>query len=234
MKRIFLSILIFLNFTSSANEIVVSGIKESMNSHISYLVLKEAYEALGFNLVWKPLADDSSLRPANQGQVDGELHRIDGIQKQYTNLIKVPTRINKMQATAVSHDKNLKINGWSSLSKYRVGVRKGILFSERGTKGMKTTVAETNDELFKMVDSKRIDVAVFSRVNVISTKKENKELAVFELRPFIQEYNIYHYLHKKNKSLVFKLNTVLLKMHENGRIDQIRERYIDKITGKHE
>jgi len=40
--------------------------------------------------------------------------------------------------------------------------------------------------------------------------------------------DLYHYLHKKNKHLVKKLQSVILEMEKSGRISEIREACIKK------
>jgi hypothetical protein len=234
LNRILIFIFFCFSVNLNANEIVVAGIRGSINSEISYLVLKEAYESLGFKLSWRPYTGEDSLKISNDGQIDGELFRIDNIHRRYTNLVKIPTSINSLQAVVYSHDENFVVNGWQSIRKSNVGIQNGIKFSELATKDMNTFKAETTKQLFKTLDSKRVDVAIVSRVNGLETFKDNKDLKIYELRPFIQEYELFHYLHKKNQNLVSKLNTALLKMRSRGRITEIRERYLEKLIEKNE
>ena len=232
MKVLLLALL--FNFTSNsiANEIVVSGINESMNSEISYLVLKEAYETIGFKLIWRANDSKRSLKESNDGQVDGELFRIEGVQRKYQNLLKIPTAVNELQATAFSHNKDLKVSGWSSLDKLRVGVQRGLHFSEMGAKNLKVTQYDSNEDLFNALDSKSIDVAVASRVNGIDTITKNNYLDIFEIKPYVQTYELFHFLNKKNEQFVFKINKVLLAMKAKGRIKEIRNNFLDTLKKK--
>lgn len=211
---------------------VVSGIRESMNSEISYQVLREAYEKIGFKLTWRAIGANDSLKESNGGQVDGELFRIGGTQKQYTNLMKVPTAINQLQAVAFSHNKDIKVMGWSSLKKYRVGIQRGVRFAESGARNLKTTIFDSNEDLFNALDSKRIDVAIASRVNGINITTKNSYPEIYELKPYIQTYDLYHFLNKKNEQFVLKLNKVLLAMKNKGRIKKIRENFLINLKKK--
>jgi polar amino acid transport system substrate-binding protein len=232
MKILACTIFLILSLNSKANEIVVSGIRESMNSEISYLVLKEAYERIGFKLTWRAVNANDSLKESNDGQVDGELFRIAGVQKRFGNLLKVPTAINVLQAVAYSHKKDLKVDRWASLSNFRIGYQKGVKFAENGARNLKTTTFDSTSELLNALESKRIDVAVLSRVNGIDETTKNNYSNIFEIKPYIQTYELFHFLNKKNEQFVFKLNKVLLSMKKKGRIKEIREDFLSSLKKK--
>ncbi|WP_127716987.1 ABC transporter substrate-binding protein [Halobacteriovorax sp. HLS] len=225
--RIFIIYLLGVYF-ANAKVVTVSGIQGSLNSEISYAVLSEAYSQIGYTLKWKPLPAERSLRTSNSGEVDGELFRIGGIQRKYTNLLIVPVVINKLQGVVYAKNKDFKVNGWSSLKGSKIGIQRGVKFSENGTKGMLVEIFNSVDELLKSLGSRRIDVAIVSRVNGLKYKDSAKESKAIALRPFIEEFELFHYIHKKNEYLVEKLVTVLLQMKSSGRIDEIRRDYLSR------
>lgn len=203
-----------------------SSIENSVNSGISLLVLKEAYAELGISVKNLPLPGERALRTSNAGQADGELFRIKNVDKRYQNLLMVPTPINVLQAIAFSKAHDFTINGWDSLKPYHLGIQVGIKFAERGTQGMQPTTVDSNHQLFKMLDSQRVDIVVAAYSNGLQTIKKLKLNSIISLQPPIQEYPLYHYLHKKHRALVPKIDQVLKKMHESGRTQQIREGYL--------
>ncbi len=174
---------------------------------------------------------ERALHTSNSGKIDGEVFRIVNVHKRFTNLVMVPTPINVLEGIAFVKDRHIVINnGWESLSNYKIGGQVGVKFVERGTKDMNRYLVDTNEQLFHMLDRGRVDVAVAAYVNGIKAIKKLELTSVKALQPSIQTYPLYHYLHKKNADLVPKLDKVLREMKRSGRIDQIRNEYIDHYT----
>jgi len=213
----------------SETKLKFSGIQGSLNSDISFQVLKEAYALLNIQIEYVPLPGERALRMSNAGTVDGEVFRIANVHKKYTNLLMVPTTINTLQGIVFSKNKKFDISGWDSLSPYKIGIQTGIKFVERGTEGMKRISVDSNDQLFQMLKHGRIDIAVAAYANGLKTLNKLKFKSIQSLKPAVQEYPLYHYLHKKHKGLVTKINSALEKMNLSGRISQIRMEYIEKV-----
>lgn len=229
MKIAILLVLVLNGVRAGAAPLVLSGINGSLNSDISWLVVKEAYAQLGVKAVWRRLPAGRSLQMADAGKgIDGELFRISGVARRYPNLIRVPTPVNRREGTAFARQ-DLTLNGWSGLARYRVGIQTGIKFAERGTRGIPRTVVSTNEQLFRMLAGGRIDVIVVSLVSGLKTLKQLRLSGVHPLRPPLQSYDLYHYLHKKHRSLVPGLNAVLQKMQADGRTGQIRRDFIQNF-----
>lgn len=211
------------------NSLQFSGIKGSENSLISMKVLTKAYNRLGIKIKYLPLPGERSLRTSNSGKVDGEVFRIANVSKRYTNLIQIPTSINTLPAIAFSKNKNISIDGWHSLRPYKIGIQVGIKFAERGTKKLNPVVVDSNEQLFRMLNSGRIDIAIASQVNGLKTLKLLKYKNIHALTPVIAEYPLYHYLHKKHASLVPRLNDVLIKMRSSNESQEIRAEYLEQL-----
>ena len=211
------------------NSLVFSGIEGSANTEISLRVLKEAYKKIGIDVTYLPLPGERALRSSNAGQVDGEVFRIANVEKRYKNLVVVPTAINVLQGIAFTKNKDFPIKGWESLKPYKIGIQVGIKFAERGTQGMQRIMVDTNEQLFKMLHSERVDVIVVAYANGLQALNRLKLSGIRSLHPAIQEYPLYHYLHKRHQSLVPKLNTVFREMQKMGRFEAIRKSVIDEL-----
>jgi len=207
---------------ASEQKLVFSGIQGAVNSDISFKVLQEAYKALDINIEYFPLPGERSLQTSNAGKVDGEIFRIGNIQRKYHNLIQVPTAINILEGVAYSHDPSLTIKHWKDLEGIKTGIQVGIKFAEKGTRGMSPTMVDTNEQLFKMLDSNRIEIAIVALTNGMKTIKNLQLNGLYASYPPIQSFPLYHYLHKKNKKLIDRLDAVLQEMKKSGRIMQIR------------
>jgi len=173
-----------------------------------------------------------ALEMSNDGQVDGELHRILGIDKRWANLIRVPNRVNVLEATAFTKSIDFTVAGWSSLKPYSVGVRRGIQFSNTNTQGMSRQIVNTVQGLFEILQYDRIEVVVTSLINGLSELKEIKHSSIKLLKPAIEIYPLYHYLHKKHQDMVPKVNGVLEQMKKEGLIQHIRQQALNRLRSE--
>lgn len=217
----------------AAKYLTFTAIQASDNSNISELVLREAYKKIGYQIFISPFPAKRSLLLANEGHGDGELFRIDGMEKKYQNLVKVPVAINQLDGMVMTRKVTFSVNGWDSLAPYTIAIRQGVKFSEAGTKGMKTKLHNTNMSLGRvLLGENDTDIAVIARVNGMEIIEELRRVNASHdlklLEPPIQSYPLYHYLHKRNARLVPKLAAVLDDMTKTGRIAEIRKEYLDR------
>ena len=217
---------------AAAQSLTFAGIEHSENSIISFQVLEEAYHKLGITIVYKPLPGVRALVESSSGKVDGEVFRIANVEKKYPDLIPVSTPINQLEAVAFSKKASVEINDWQSIKDYQLGIQVGILFAERGTKGMNVTSVDTNEQLMLMLSSERIELAIAARTNGLVALQNINAKNIHIIEPPIRRYPLYHYLHKKHKDLVPKLDIVLQQMQESGRIEAIRKLYLQELVTK--
>lgn len=214
----------------SARTLHFSALEGTVNTDISELVLKEAYARLGIKINVRRYPGDRSLRYSNRGDTDGELFRIDNINFKYQNLVKVSVPVNEMEAVAYSKRDDIKASGWSSLLPYKVGIRKGVKFSEYGTKLMKPYVVNLNQQLVSILLKGKVDLIVLSRGNGLEMIKKFKSPEIKAIEPPIQKYSLFHYLHKKNSYLVPGLEKVLGEMEAEGFIKNLRKSVLEKVA----
>jgi len=69
-------------------------------------VLNEAYQRLGINMQIKKFPAERALYTSNSGLVDGELCRVEGLDKTYTNLIRIPVAVSKVEHVIFSKSSN--------------------------------------------------------------------------------------------------------------------------------
>lgn len=224
----FVVALVFLFSPAMAQSVLTfSAIQDSDNSEISALVLKEAYKKIGIDVYITPFPAKRSLFYANEGMADGELFRINGMEKKFTNLIRVPVAINQLEAMVMTKSADFTVSGWQSLTPYKLAIRRGVKFSEIGTEGMRRVTFNNNLALGRiLLENSEVDVSVIARVNGLQVMEELGDKALHFLQPPLNIYPLFHYLHKKHEKLVPKLVTVLEDMKEKGRMDEIRNTYL--------
>lgn len=235
MKKYWLILVWFFVYNCQAEDVPrldFSGIENSLNTYISMRVLTEAYAQLGIGVFARELPAERSLRSSNAGDYDGEVFRIANVHKKFTNLIMVPTAINQLEAVAFTTEvnKDIKLSGWQSLKPYSIGGQIGVKFFEKFTHGMNRYLADSNAQLFRMLDKGRIDIAVAAYVNGLKTIKQLKLNNIKVLQPQLQVFPLHHYLHKKHQALVPRLDEVLQVMQASGRIKEIRDGYIQTFV----
>jgi polar amino acid transport system substrate-binding protein len=205
---------------------VFTTVENSTHSNIGESVLLEAYKRLNISIRANYVPAKRALHISNSGEVDGELHRVDGVSAIWQDLIQVPVAINCIKATAFSIDHQFEVNGWESLKPYSVGVRRGVIFSWVGARGLDVTTVNNNQQLFGMLAAGRTDVIVVSLLNGLKTLESGSYKDIMVLTPSIELYPLYHYLHVRHKDLIPELIQVLQDMRAEGVIATKRKTYL--------
>lgn len=242
VKHIFVSVsdlmvktgiyLFFILFwASSANgidKLVLTTPDKNLVIQTAEKVISEAYEELGIDIMIKYLPGNRALFLSNKGEADGELVRINGIEKRYKNLLMIPIPIYIMEGLAIT--KVPEIKNWSPENKgLKIARVRGILWSEKITKGMNAIVFNDYDTLFKVMSFRAIDIALVARLPFIEKQKIYNIKGLRGLEPPLVEIGLYHYLNKKHSGIVPEITEVLKKMDKTGRISKIKEETISSL-----
>ncbi|NDV25249.1 ABC transporter substrate-binding protein [Desulfovibrio sp. JC010] len=214
----------------AAEELIISG-KNSTLIHACAEVLKEAYEEMGIEIEPKYYPILRAVKTANSGHVDGEIAKIEGMEKQYPNLIRVPVPIYYTEAVVLTKNTNIKVSGWKSLAPYRLGILRGVHVLEEGLKKgdcTKFATCKNNAHMLKMIEADRIQAGVISKVAAMEALKNSNSTDVIILEPPVETTPLYHYLNKKHAALIPQLTTVLEKMQKSGRMKEIKNSYLQK------
>jgi hypothetical protein len=221
----------FISATANAHEKMVFSTGEGATiQDISVLVLIEAYKKIGYDIEIRRLPNARALMSSNLGKVDGEVSRIKGINKKFTNLIRVPIAINFLEGYAFSKNPSLEITNWESLRKYKLVCVRGVKFVEANLSKHNIDCHEVTlfTQAVKLLQIDRFEAAVFPKINGICAIREAK---VEDIKPVgnpLIKTKLYHYLHKKNSHRVNKIQMVLEEMEKSGRIAEIRADYTQK------
>jgi len=196
---------------------------------VSGRVVSEAYNRLGFQVNIENFPSERSIMMANNGEVDGEVSRIKGLEGTYSNLIMVPVVVNMFEVMVFTKDVNFTITGWDSLKPYNIGIKRGTKFAEKGTEGMTVQSVPTNRQLFLMLNLGRIDVAVTARTAGLFELKQLQLQGIHVLEPPLIKMKLYHYVHWKHRSVIPALTGVLQNMEAEGRIEELRQQAITEL-----
>ncbi len=188
-------------------------------------VVSEAFERIGYKLVVVHLPAERALINANKGIDDGDLIRIAGLQKKYTNLIQVPEVIMQLNMVLFSKKINHKINDWSSINSYSLAIISGWkIFEENfGRYADKIDIIKTDDEsqAFSLLLNNRVDFFSYSQWAGLYYLKKNNISNIKMLNKPLASPKLYIYLHKKHKSIIQNLASELKKMKIDGTYKKI-------------
>ena len=232
VRIILTTLFLICTFAVSAyadNSVVISIVDGSADAHAGISVIREAYKRIGYEVKFKPFLGRSALEHSNAGKVDAELQRIDGISRDFTNLIQVPIPINYVQGAVFTKNLTFPVTGWYSLQPYHIGIVKGIIFAEEGTKGMNVMVTSSYEEVMRKLNRGEIDVAVMPRISALLEMKLQSYKGIKMLGGILETMFLYHYVHRKNASLVPKLEKELKQMILNGTTQQLRKEAYDQL-----
>jgi polar amino acid transport system substrate-binding protein len=214
---------------SFAKSTIILGQPQDTTAEITSLVLIEAYKRINYHIKFVKLPAERSLIESDLGRVDGEVNRVAGIDKKYTNLIMIPVPVNYLDGVVFTKKHVFLIEGWESLKPYSIAIRTGTKFAEKGTNGMNVVKFVSNDKIFDMVSKGKYDVCVSSLLSGLHQIKTKNLLGINVLKPPVVTLKLYHYLHKKNKNLVPGIRDSLLKMQQEGTIVKIREQFVNQM-----
>jgi ABC-type amino acid transport substrate-binding protein len=213
--------------------IVISAIENEQTHELAKEVVREAYERIGLSVVFDDLPARRALIWANSGKTDGDLARIDGTEKKFPGLIKIPTPVTAFKGVVFTRKIKQHISSWEDLKGLSIGVITGIRYSEIGTKDLNPVFATDMPHLFKLLAKDRIDVAIAvgdaGRIEIHRNFKEDKIHIIG--RP-VFEAPLFHFVNEKNKDLAPRLGAVLREMMENGEIQSIHEKALQKAMAQ--
>ena len=227
---LYITMLCFSMDAVAKQTLVFSTVQDSAIQDISVKVLSEAYRKLGYHLEIMYLPNVRALETSNAGFVDGEVSRIKGINIRFINLIPVSVAINYLEGFAFSKRTDLNINNWESLRPYDLISVRVVKFVEQNLTKRSLDYADVTffTSAVNMLQFDRSDIAILPKLSGLQAIREAKASEVIPVGKALIKAQLYHYLHVKHEKLLPKVNSVLLEMHNSGRIQEIRAEYIKK------
>jgi len=180
------------------------------------IIAGEAFRRAGVELRLVKLPAERGLINANAGIEDGDLVRIAGLEKQYPNLVRVPEKLVDWEFAAFSKDATIPSN-WKAIRERSVGHIKGWKIYEQNLAGAEhVTTADDPEQLFRLLDLNRIDVALYERSFGMALAKQQGLKVVRPLAPPLATREMFIYLHKRHANLTPRLADALRAMKRDG------------------
>jgi polar amino acid transport system substrate-binding protein len=216
-----------LGFGSAAaadtTTITVSTNNTPLDRQALHDLSKEAFRRIGVEFKLVTLPSERSLHSANLGEVDGEGLRVAGLSGQYPNLVQVPERYIGISFVAFARDATIRLEqGWESLKPHRVAFINGWKMFEANASGARSvSKVDKPDQLFLMLDSGRVDLALYTRTDGVALARAMGLGAIAPIAPALKDVDMYLYLNRKHEALVPRLSQALREMKADGSYNRI-------------
>ena len=160
-----------------------------------------------------------------------KITRVYNYNKKHVNLIRIEESHYTASFVAFGVNPDIKIDGWKSLKKggYKIGHRIGVKKTETRLKELnidknKLITSNTTLQGLKQAMLGRSDIYLDVLQNIKDVFKENSFLKESKLKNLgtMESITAHSFLHKKNKSLVPKLNIILKQMKKEGLITKYK------------
>lgn len=195
------------------------------------IVVGEAFHRAGLSMKLVKLPAERGLINANQGIDDGDLSRIAGIEKVYTNLVRVPEKIFDMDFVAFTRSKLLHRASWKNLQPYSVGYITGWkVFDQNLLPGTEITTAEAPAQLMRMLELGRIQFALYSRWMGLAILKNMQNGNIKVLEPPLAQKSMYIYLNKRYQRYIPALTRALKDIKKEGMYARVCKKEFSAIA----
>ena len=179
-------------------------------------LLDEMFRRIGGQVKLVLLPAARSLINANKGVEDGNIARIRGIEKQFTNLVRVPEKIIDFYFSAFTLDPGNLVASWDQLAEYNVAYINGWYLLDRKVKHYKSlTRARDTRQLFHLLENRRADIVIFNRESGLWWRAHHAP-GIHIVEPPLGQAELFLYLHKQHRNLVEPLARALRAMKQDG------------------
>jgi len=207
---------------------------ESYASNVNEKILTQVYKNIGYKIEITHLPAARALASSNSGKFDGELYRVKSITATYRNLIAIPQPISELYVVVFTKYRCIGLTDLHSIKPYKVGWIRGQKFAEQATKDIDAYPVNNFKQAFGMLDKGRVDLVIGTKLSALDgleklTGLDFKNISM--LPDAISTIPIYHFLHKKNESMIEKVNSSLTQLKEQGIPEKIMFSELDKILG---
>lgn len=195
------------------------------------IVAAEAFRRAGLGLRLVEIPSERGLRLANEGTADGDLGRIEGMEQQYPNLVRVPESFVRLEFAAFAKDPAVPPR-LESLRSRRVGIVRGWKVYEDALSGAPDVVrADDPSQLFLLLQKDRIEVALYERWMGLALLQKQGETRVRPLQPPLAVRDLFVYLNRRHAARAAPIAAALRAMKAEGFCDRVyRERVLPLVN----
>ena len=223
MPKILMLTIMSITSICSAEEYHFASIAKLMEQKIGQVVITEVYNKLGITITIQPLPANLAQTGAESGRKDGEIMRIWTYGDENLSVIRVPTPYYSFKTTAfIRKGSNLTINSKEDLKGLRLVKVTGVKHTNNITAGMANVYDIYNTEsMMKYLTAGRADVALTAAIDGLAVLKSFGSNEIIAIEKPLATLNLYHYIHKKHKALVPRVDKVIREMKQSGELEEL-------------
>ncbi|MBN2825967.1 MAG: transporter substrate-binding domain-containing protein [Campylobacterales bacterium] len=237
MQKLIALFLIALScLKAQQQELIVNSGFPIPETYLVESIVTEAFKRAGIAMRYQTLPPERSLINVNMGLDDVEAARIEGIDKNYPNLVRVPVAIHSIDIVLLSrnnsHLKGEHIKTLADLKSYNVGLIKGVKIAEtiaQKAAPKSITKATSYRMLIKMLVNGRIDTIITSKIALLTMLSETKAKGLHMTSKPLVSLPLYTHINKKYKYLVPKLEKAYQSMQEDGTIKKLHNNFLHDL-----
>lgn len=237
MWRIFqVCILVFWSALPSHAQTVIrlARIADIPDQYVGGEILRAVYGRLNIAVEFEDVPGKRALALSSSGELDGEVHRIANLARDYPTLVQISPPINYIEPSVFTTTLDLKVTGWNSIRDYSIGIVRGVGSSEAGTSGMsRVTAAASLENMIRMLDADRFDLMVTDLFSGrVAVRKLNLQARIHPLSPPLERIEIYHYLHERHRDLAGRVGRTIQDMSASGELARLRETLVRQVLNE--
>ena len=212
----------------------LARIADIPDQYVGGEILRAVYGRLNIAVEFEDVPGKRALALSSSGELDGEVHRIADLSRDYPTLVQISPPINYIEPSVFTTTLRFDVQGWSSIRDYSIGIVRGVGSSEAGTLGMnRVTAAASLENMIRMLDADRFDLMVTDLFSGrVAVKKLNLQARIQPLSPPLQKIDIYHYLHERHRVLAGKVGRVIQDMSASGELARLREALVKQVLNE--
>lgn len=188
--------------TSSKPTLIIGSMTEVSEDHGTFIIMREAYTNLGYQVELLNLPYARSWYESNRGKIiDAELARTDEVISD--GMIRIDVPYHSTSAVAYTNDPDYQPTEWEQLAGKRVDIVAGTNIIADRLGNIPWNPVITIKQGFRRLESGRSDVFVVPD-DVAVGVLENMDLnaSVYLVEPALERWELYHYIHNSHSDLV--------------------------------
>ena len=206
--------------------IVLSALQNSHFNQLCGQLLRAAYAYtdIEVEVLFLPAARGTLL--STSGSIDGDAGRTTRFKDEYPHMLKVEPSYISISWHLFVMDPLLAEQRDVELTKIRLGVLRGVLFTDKLTEGLQPLEANSIDQLFHLLLADRVDAVIFSGFSgdrAITSTFKGKQILKRATPVHVEP--IFLFLHPKHSLIVPKVSSALRLLTQSGQSKRIIDRF---------
>ena len=200
-----------------------AAIEYLIEQEIGKIILTAIYQELGLKINITSYSGNRAQYAANSGQKAGEIMRIWSYGVENKNLIRVPTPYYSFITSAFTlRNSTINITKAKDLTGYKIARVRGVKHTNNITKNLpKVSDSPSTEAMFKLLQQGQIDIALTSYIDGIQVLKKLKLEKDIMVSESLAGFKLYHYIHKDHQALVSKVDNIIKRLKNNGKLAKI-------------